>query len=110
MTTTAVVDASSRYGEFYVPRFEISAAGAGLGPAVLRDVNELITWHDAFSRWADVHKGYAVWKPDSRRRESTVAWNQDKDVGASKTHSDRLCVLRFAPDTSARGVPPWTLP
>jgi hypothetical protein len=41
MPATTVAQVSSRYGDFYVPRFEISAGGAGLSSAVVRDITRV---------------------------------------------------------------------
>lgn len=67
MATTTVVDAARRYGQFYMPRFEISAAGAGLGPAVLRDVTQVV-YNDSTSEIDSFELTLANWDSDPARR------------------------------------------
>ena len=46
MAATSVVDAARSFGDFYVPRFEISAGGTSIPASVLRDVVQ-ITYNDS---------------------------------------------------------------
>jgi phage protein D len=46
MPALSVPQASTRFGDFYVPRFEITAGGARIDPAVLRDVIQ-VTYNDS---------------------------------------------------------------
>ena len=47
-TATSLRQAARRYGDFYVPRFEISAGGAGLAQGVVRDILQ-VTYNDSVS-------------------------------------------------------------
>jgi phage protein D len=60
-----VVDASTRFGGFYVPRFEVRIAGAGLPDDVLRDVKEL-TYSDDIDQLDSFQLVVNNWDPERR--------------------------------------------
>lgn len=95
MATTTVVEAARRYGEFYVPRFEISAAGAGLGPAVLRDVTQ-VTYNDSITEIDSFDITLANWDSDPLKRRFKYVGAETSVQGATPT--ERLfnpCVGEF---------------
>lgn len=65
MTVTTLSQASQRFGNFYVPRFELLAAGAGLPADVVRDVIS-VTYNDSTTDIDSVDLVVNNWDPDTR--------------------------------------------
>jgi len=65
MTVATLSQASRRFGNFYVPRFELVAAGAGLPADVVRDVIS-VTYNDSTSDIDSVDLVVNNWDPGTR--------------------------------------------
>jgi phage protein D len=65
MPAATILDASRRFGGFYVPRFEIRASGAGIDPAVLRDVLQ-VTYSDSTTEIDSFDMTVNNWDPLAR--------------------------------------------
>lgn len=48
MSTITVVQAARKYGDFFVPRFEVTASGTGVSAGVVRDVSQ-VTYNDSIT-------------------------------------------------------------
>ncbi len=67
MPAVTLVEAARKYGDFYVPRFEIAASGGGLDPSVLRDVTT-ITYNDSITEIDSFDITVANWDTDPKKR------------------------------------------
>jgi phage protein D len=65
MTVTTLREAASNFGDFYVPRFELLAAGAGLPADVVRDVIS-VTYNDSTTDIDSVDLSVNNWDPEER--------------------------------------------
>jgi phage protein D len=72
MPAVTVLQAAERFHDFYVPRFEITASGAGLDPAVLRDVTQ-VTYNDSISEIDSFDITVGNWDPALHRFKYTGA-------------------------------------
>ncbi len=67
MSTVTVVQAARKYGDFYVPRFEITASGTGVSAGVLRDVSQVI-YNDSITEIDSFDITVANWETDPNKR------------------------------------------
>lgn len=67
MPAVTLVEAAKKYGDFYVPRFEITASGSGIDPSVLRDVTT-ITYNDSITEIDSFDITVANWDTDPKKR------------------------------------------
>jgi Bacteriophage probable baseplate hub protein len=65
MTAATVKDVAERFGQFYVPRFEIRSGGSGISPDVVRDVMS-VTYNDSITEIDSVDIVVNNWDVDSR--------------------------------------------
>jgi phage protein D len=65
MPATTLIQASQRFGNFYVPRFELSSGGAGLPATVIRDVIS-VTYNDSITDIDSVDVVVNNWDVDNR--------------------------------------------
>lgn len=77
MSTLTVVQAAKKYGDFYVPRFEITTSGANVSAGVLRDVSQ-VTYNDSITEIDSFEVTVANWDTDPKKRSF-------KYVGAETT-------------------------
>lgn len=66
MPATTLAEAARRFGDFYVPRFEITAGGASLEPSVLRDVTQ-VTYNDSTTEIDSFDLTVNNWDATTRR-------------------------------------------
>ena len=66
MPPLTVPRAAAQFGDFYVPRFEISASGAALSPSVLRDVIQ-VTYNDSITEIDSFDITVNNWDAERRR-------------------------------------------
>lgn len=95
MPATTLVEAARRYGDFYVPRFEISASGQGIAPDVLRDVLR-VSYTDSISEIDSFEITLANWDTDPRQRSFKYVGTEESVRG--DTPEQRLfnpCVGNF---------------
>lgn len=65
MPAVTVATASRQFGDFYVPRYEVLAAGAGIEPGVLRDVMQ-VTYNDSITEIDSFDLTIGNWDPVAR--------------------------------------------
>jgi phage protein D len=65
MPAATLLDASRRFGGFYVPRFEIRVSGAGVEPGLLRDVLQ-VTYNDSTTEIDSFDMTVNNWDPQAR--------------------------------------------
>jgi phage protein D len=67
MSAVTLVQAARKFGDFYVPRFEIAASGEGIDPRILRDVTQ-VTYNDSITEIDSFDITVANWDTDPRKR------------------------------------------
>jgi uncharacterized protein len=82
MAAVTLREASKKYGDFYVPRFEILASGAGLEPTVLRDITQ-VTYQDSITEIDSFELALANWETDPRQRRFKYVGAEKSVAGAS---------------------------
>src|SRR5262245_26755246 len=66
MPPLTVPRAAAAFGDFYVPRFEITASGGALSPSVLRDVVQ-VTYNDSITEIDSFDITVNNWDAERRR-------------------------------------------
>ena len=81
------------YGEFYVPRFEVHAAGAALPESVVRDVTQ-VTYHDNIKEIDSFEITVGNW--DAKKRKFKYIGSED-DASLSPASPDAQRYKLFEP-------------
>jgi phage protein D len=82
MAAVTLVQAARKYGDFYVPRFEIVASGSGLDARVLRDVTQ-VTYNDSISEIDSFDITVANWDTDPKQRRFRYVGAEKSVMGAT---------------------------
>lgn len=82
MAATTLLEASRKYGDFYVPRFEIAASGTGIAPSVLRDITQ-VTYNDSITEIDSMEITVANWDTDPRKRGFKYVGAESTVLGAT---------------------------
>jgi phage protein D len=82
MPVVKLAEQASKYGEFYVPRFEVYAAGAALPEAIIRDVIQ-VTYKDSIKEIDSFELTVGNWDSTARRLKYI-------DVEPKKTQPSKL--------------------
>src|SRR5919108_3114470 len=77
MPAATLAQAAARFGNFYVPRFELEASGTRLEPAVLRDVTQ-VSYTDSISEIDSFDLTVNNWDAGTQRLKYVGA--EQKDV------------------------------
>jgi len=83
MAAATLHDVAERFGQFYVPRFEIRSGGSGISPQVVRDVIS-VTYNDSITEIDSVDIVVNNWDVDSRKFKyvgSESSARGDNDAG-----------------------------
>jgi phage protein D len=87
MAVMTLAKQAPKFGDFYVPRFEVHAAGAALPESVIRDVTQ-VTYHDNIKEIDSFEITVGNWDPH-KRKFKYVGSETDKSLTAATPEAQR---------------------